>query len=210
MGWFKKEEKMDYIVFFDRFSRYSVDAAKYLHQVLTHFDSISLEDQVQTMHDIEKAADLEKKKMLERLMDEFLPPIDKEDIIELSHKIDDVTDAVEQVLVAFYTYGVHEVPKEAVAFAGMIRDATIAMNQCLVAFQNFKKSDALFEHISKVNRIKSEAEKRYKLTIAGLFQTEEGRNLAYAHSEIYKSMRLSYLLCKEVTNGVEKIVMKNI
>lgn len=210
MRWFNKEEKFDYILFFDRFSRYSVDAARYLQQVLTHFDQFSLEEQVQSMHEIEKAADQEKKKMLEHLIDEFLPPIDKEDIIDLSHKIDDVTDGIEEVLVAFYTHGIKEVPKEALVFAELIQEATISMNQCLISFQQYKKSDALFDHISKVNRIKSEAEKHYKITIAGLFQTEEGRDLAYAHAEIYKSMRLCYLLCKAVTNSVEKIVMKNI
>ena len=32
-------------------------------------------------------------------MKEFLPPIEREDIVELSHAIDDVIDSVEDVLV---------------------------------------------------------------------------------------------------------------
>ncbi|MBF7097763.1 DUF47 domain-containing protein [Alkalibacter mobilis] len=210
MKLFGREDKFDYLIFFDRFSKYAVDAAKYLDQVLTHFDQISLEDQIQTMHEIEKAADLEKKQMLIRLIDEFLPPIDKEDIIDLSHKIDDVTDAIEEVLVSYYTYHISEVTNEALAFTRMIRDASYEMNKCLVAMRNFKKSNDVFEYIGKVNRIKSEAEKLYKLTVANLYKADGDSGTAYEYTEIYKAMRKCYLCCKIVTNGVEKIVMKNI
>ncbi|QSX08422.1 DUF47 family protein [Alkalibacter rhizosphaerae] len=210
MKLFNKEAKFDYIVFFDRFSKYTVDAAKYLDQVLSHFDQVSLEEQVRTMHDIEKSADLEKKQMLVKLIDEFLPPIDKEDIIDLSHKIDDVTDAIEEVLVSYYTYHITQVTKEALIFTRMIRDASIEMNKCLVAMQKYKKNNDVFEHIGKVNRIKSEGEKLYKVTVAELYQAEADPQTAYEYTEIYKAMRNCYLYCKRVTNGVEKVVMKNL
>lgn len=210
MNIFSKEAKFDYFAFFDRFSKYSVNAAVYLDQVLSKFDEISLQEQVKTMHEIEKAADGEKKVMLERLIDEFLPPIDKEDIIDLSHDIDDVTDAIEEVLVAYYTYHVKDVTKEALEFTKMIREASIEMNKCLVAMKRFSKSNEIFEHIGKVNLIKSEAEKLYKVTISSLYQTDGGDTTSYEYTEIYKAMRQCYLHCKKVTNGVEKIVMKNL
>jgi len=44
-----------------------VDAAKYLNHVLTQFDRVSLHEQVETMHEIEKAADAEKKIIMKNL-----------------------------------------------------------------------------------------------------------------------------------------------
>lgn len=210
MKWFRKEEKFDYIHFFDRFSKYTVDAANYLNQVLTRFDEVSMEEQVHTMHEIEKAADVEKRLMLEKLIDEFLPPFDKEDIIDLSHKIDDVTDAIEEVLVAYYTYHIKEVTEEALVFTKMILEASAEMNQSLAALGHLKKSNTIFEHIAKVNRIKSDGEKLYKVTIAGLYQQPAHSAVIYEYTEIYKAMRKCYLYCKRVTNGVEMIVMKNL
>ena len=41
--------------------------------------------------------------MMKVLTHEFLPPLEREDITELAERIDDVTDAVEDVIVKIYT-----------------------------------------------------------------------------------------------------------
>lgn len=210
MSLFKRKKKYDYFAFFNEISSGTVEAAAYLKDVLTNYDKTSLKEQVDTMHKIEETADLKKKDMLENLIDEFLPPIDKEDIINLSHKIDDVIDAIDEVLITYYTFNIHTVTDEALQFANIIEKASVEMNKCLASLKLFKKSNEIFDHINNVNHIKSEGEKFYKLTIAGLYQSNPEDHLIVKYTEIYKTMRQCYLLCKEVTNAVEKIVMKNL
>lgn len=210
MRLFRKKKKYDYITFFDRFSKYAVDAANFLKQVLDDLDHASLKGQVDTMHEIERAADNEKRLMLEKLIDEFLPPFDKEDIIDLSHKIDDVIDSIDEVLITYYTYHIHVATDEALELTNIIRQATIEMNRCLASLDKFRKSNDIFDHINNVNNLKSDGEKLYKVIIAGIFISGDSDRDAFGYTEIYKKMRRCYLNCKQVTNLVEKIVMKNL
>ncbi|SHE58683.1 DUF47 domain-containing protein [Alkalibacter saccharofermentans] len=205
---FKKKDRYDYIRAFDDMSKYSIDAAGFLHRILKNFDKESLEEQVVKMHEIEKAADMKKKEMLENLISEFLPPIDKSDIIDLSHKIDDVTDEIEEVLVAIYTFNICEIRQEALKFSEMILEACENMNLCLVELQNYKKSKTIFDYISKVNSVKSKAEVIYKTSISNLYKMEQDQFPIYEYTEVYKKMRRCYLYCKMVTNTVEQIVVK--
>ena len=53
-------------------------------------------------------------------MREFLPPIDREDIMELSGTIDDVTDSIEDVLLRLYMFNIRTLRPEAQAFAQVL------------------------------------------------------------------------------------------
>ena len=51
--------------------------------------------------------------MLDRLVKDFLPPIERNDIVSLSQNIDNVTDEVEEVLLRVYMNNVKEIEPNA-------------------------------------------------------------------------------------------------
>ena len=73
-------------------------AADMLCTVFDHYEPEALPGHIEAMHKIEHSADIAKHGTMEQLVREFLPPIDREDIMELSGTIDDVTDSIEDVL----------------------------------------------------------------------------------------------------------------
>ena len=40
--------------------------------------------------------------MMSRLLREFLPPIDREDIVNISHVLDEIVDLIEEVVLSLY------------------------------------------------------------------------------------------------------------
>ena len=56
-----------------------------------------------TMHNIEHSADMKKHEMNEALAKAFVTPVDREDLDLLSHKLDDITDTLEEVLYLQYS-----------------------------------------------------------------------------------------------------------
>ena len=62
---------------------------------------------------MEHSADLKKHAMLDRLVKDFLPPIERNDIVSLSQNIDNVTDEVEEVLLRVYMNNVKEIEPNA-------------------------------------------------------------------------------------------------
>ena len=78
----------------------SYDAAKMLRDIVTDFDKDKLKSQLAEMRELEQKGDSKKHKMMEALSQAFITPIEREDLIALSNYLDDITDAVEDVMSA--------------------------------------------------------------------------------------------------------------
>ena len=91
-------------------------AADMLCTVFDHYEPEALPGHIEAMHKIEHSADIAKHGTMEQLVREFLPPIDREDIMELSGTIDDVTDSIEDVLLRLYMFNIRTLRPEAQAF----------------------------------------------------------------------------------------------
>ena len=100
----KKQDNF-YFSSFVKLVDYSCQAATYLNNLVRNFDGIS-ESKKDEIHVIEHSADLERHKVMQKLVREFLPPLDREDILNLIRDIDDVTDAVEDIVIRMYMYNV--------------------------------------------------------------------------------------------------------
>ena len=98
--------------YFDNFiacAEESCQAASLLRKVLGDFKPQELEKYLEEIHEFEHSADGKKHEMLDRLAKEFIPPIEREDIVELSQNIDTMTDQVEDLLMRIYMGNVQEI-----------------------------------------------------------------------------------------------------
>ena len=73
-------------------------AADMLCTVFDHYEPEALPGHIEAMHKIEHSADIAKHGTMEQLVREFLPPIDREDIMELSGTIESGTEAAKSIM----------------------------------------------------------------------------------------------------------------
>ena len=92
----------------------SCHAAHLLKDVLANFNPDDLTGRLDEMHAIETRADGRKHEAMDRLAKEFIPPIEREDIITLSQHLDDLTDKIEDVLLRIYMNHVTKIEPSAV------------------------------------------------------------------------------------------------
>ena len=142
----------DYFNIFVELVEYSCKAAKLLIEVMTDYHPEELERRMEEMHQIEHSADLEKHLMMERLAREFITPIEREDIMQMAHQIDDVTDTIEDVLMRLYMFNITVIRKDALDVALIIEQCCEELKKALKEFGNFRKSKTLHKHIVEVNR----------------------------------------------------------
>ncbi|OHW63284.1 putative pit accessory protein [Andreesenia angusta] len=207
---FRKSKTYDYLSEFSELSKFAVQAADFLKSTLKEYQDIDVTEMRAEIHEIEHAADDAKHGMMRRLMSEFLPPIDREDIIGLSHNIDGVTDAIEDVLICYDMFGVSTVYRDVLEFADLILECCVHMNAALLEMKNYRKSESIFDEIDKVNRLKSRGEALYVDSLRKLYQASEDPIHIMAYTEIYKRLQKCCEKCKTVTNKIESIVLKNI
>ncbi|MBZ4667285.1 MAG: hypothetical protein JG775_437 [Defluviitaleaceae bacterium] len=204
-----RKNEYNYFEAFVNLSKFSLQSAEILNNTLRNFSTKYLSDRIKEMNEIEHSADQAKHEMVNRLLKEFLPPIEREDIISLSQKIDDVTDAVEDVLLRIDMFNVQSIRPEILEFTQLIVNCCQALHLALKEFENFKKSTTLHSQIVKVNSLEEEGDKLYTTTIKKLYQNCKDPIELMIWTEILNRLEKCCDACEAVADDIHSVMMKN-
>ncbi|MBE6537861.1 MAG: DUF47 family protein [Ruminococcaceae bacterium] len=198
--------------YFDTFTKglsFASDAAVLLKQCLENYDAEKLEAQMDEMHEIEHNADMLKHEMMARLVKEFLPPIEREDIVEFSHTVDDVTDCVEDVLRRMYMFNITALRPDAIDFASVIERGCKALENMAKELPNFKKSETLKSSIVEINHLEEEGDRLYIAALRKLYTEEKDPVAIASWTALYDTLEKCCDKCEHVADMAEQIIMKN-
>ena len=198
--------------YFDAFanlSKYSTKLARSLHETLSKFDPSKITDRVKAAHEIEHSADLAKHDIMNRLVKEFLPPIEREDITSLTQEIDDVTDSIEDVLIYVDMFNIQTIRPEILKFTELLVTCTKAMDEALEEFKNFKSSKKLHDKVIEINRLEEVGDALYVDFMRNLYHTSKDPIELMCWTEILHRLERCADNCEDVANIIESIVMKN-
>lgn len=205
----KKKRDNDYFEMFVKMVEYACASSELLHETLTNFDPNTLSDKIVQMHEFEHAADMQNHDVRNRLVKEFMPPIEREDIISLVQEIDDVTDSIEDVLLRIYMFHIDTIREEALAFSEVIVTCCSALKIALENFHNFKKTSPIQENIIEINRLEEEGDKLYTDAIRNLYSNSKDPVEIIAWTQTFDRLEKCCDACEHVSNIIETIIMKN-
>lgn len=205
----KNNKDFNYFQAFIDLSSYSLKAAELLSTTLHNFDRGQIQEKTKEMHSVEHDGDLERHDIMNRLVKEFLPPIEREDIINLADNVDDVIDAIEDVLIGIDIFNVQIIRPEIVKFTELIMDCCKSMNSALIEFESFKRSKTLHAAIVEVNRLEEVGDQLYINGVRELYKNTKDPIELSVWTEIYRRLEKCCDNCEEVANVIENIVMKN-
>ena len=161
------------------------------------------------IHRIEHSADDKKHQLTDRLAKAFITPIEREDIAQLSHNIDEMTDKIEEVFIRIYMNNVQTIRPEAVAMLDLIIRCCEEVCSLLEEFPNFRRSKKLKEYIIRINTLEEEADQLFISNMRKLHTEEENLFSVIAWREIYTYLEKCADACEHVADGVESVVMNN-
>lgn len=198
--------------YFDNFAMCTAlakKAASYLVECLENYDPAQIHQMLEKMHSIEHSADEKKHEMAEVLAKAFVTPVDREDMDMLSHKIDDVTDTVEEVLQKFYIFDIRTIEPSAVAFARKIVQSCELLCEIMGSFENFKKSKKIRELIIALNDVEEECDQLYLTSMRELTQKSTDLLAVISWREIYECLEACADACEDASECVGSVIMKN-
>ena len=198
--------------YFDNFiacAEESCHAASLLRKVLGDFKPQELEKYLEEIHEIENRADGKKHEMLDRLAKEFIPPIEREDIVELSQHIDTVTDKVEDVLMRVYMGNAQEIEPDALEMTDVVIQCCEKVRELLTDFADFRRSKNLKELIIQINALEETSDRLFMRSMRKLHTECSDPLHIIVWREIYSYLERCADACEHVADTVESIVMKN-
>ena len=188
---------------------YSCEAASLLDKTISNFRMSQIDSNVKEMHEIEHSADIKKHEMLNKLSKEFITPIERGDIIELANEIDNVTDAIEDVLVRIYMFNISVMREEALEFSNLIVRICNETSALIKEFRNFKKSSEISKIILNINDLEEEGDRIYTKSIKGFYTSIMDPIRFITWKETFEYFEKCCDACEHVADGIESVMMKN-
>lgn len=204
-----KKNAYNYFDAFAGLSKFSYDLAVAVHEALTNFDPSTLPEKVKEVHQIEHNADLAKHDIMNRLVKEFLPPIESEDITTLTQEIDNVTDAVEDILIYINMFNIQSIRPEILKFTELLVTCCKAMDEALEEFKNWKTSKKLKDKIIEINHLEEVGDALYVDFMRNLYHTSKDPIELMCWTEMLHRLEKCADNCEDVADVLETIVMKN-
>ena len=205
----RRTHKQDYFRTLERQSAYGVQASQIMRDFLRSFDAFRMPETVREMHRIEQEADGVRREMTEALMREFLPPIEREDLLSLSMQLDDVTDAAEDTLRHLYMFNIESVLQDAVGLAQTVSGCCAALHEAVCGFRDFKKIDKLRPLLLRVHEWESKSDAQYTESVRSLYcGTNDPRQLL-RWTQIYGNLENCCDICEHAADMMETVTFKN-
>ena len=186
-----------------------VEAYNLLEEILCKFNADNINVYREQMHEIEHRADGVHHDILNKLSTEFITPIDQEDILRLVQIIDDITDALDEVILDIYMYHIDVIPEETAALSTIVNRCVTALDEAAVELKNYKKRDALHALLVKLNDIEAEADKIYIEAIHKLVGSAADSKTLIGSKAVYEGLEHCCDLCEGAADVIEQIVIKN-
>ena len=94
-----RKKKHDYFQSYCELAKLAVQESDYLIESLKTFTTAAeMGDVIERVHELENAGDLINHELYSAVAVDFMPPIDREDVVELASALDNVLDHIEDVV----------------------------------------------------------------------------------------------------------------
>ncbi len=205
-----RNNKNDYFEKMLEMCGFTCEAAAKLREFIRDFDVETAEEAMEEIHEIEHRGDEARHRVMEKLVREFITPIEREDIYELIQIIDDITDAIDDVPIKMYMYNVPRAVPRADEFCEIIVRITSALREAVAELANYKRSQKLHPLIVEINNIESEGDALYIQTIREIYTDDKLDAVdKMSFKEIYECFEMCCDLCEHAADAIENAVMKN-
>ena len=198
--------------YFDNFIKcveYACKEAYLLKEILTDFQPAEISKRMEEVHEIEREADTHRHEITDKLAKAFITPIEREDIIALSHHIDDVTDKIEEVLIRVYINNVQEMREEVFSMLYVVIECCEELQNLLKEFKNFNHSKELKQSIIRLNTLEEKEDDLFISSMRKLHVEEKDVRNVIAWREIYTYLEKCADACEHVADIVGSVAMKN-
>ena len=204
-----RKKDINYFDTFVELAVYSCQAANLLKDIMNNFNADGLKDKMQEMHVIEHSGDEARHKMVRRLAKEFITPIEREDIMAMADAIDDVTDAIEDVVMHMYMFNIRSINEYALKMTEVVVKCCNALKDALDELHNFRKSQKLHGLIVDINFLEEEGDRLFTEAMRDLYVNGKDFLEVAAWNQTFNDLEKCCDACEEVSNVIENVIMKN-
>jgi predicted phosphate transport protein (TIGR00153 family) len=192
--------------FFELFEADGVNlhaAATRLNEMVSTYENI--DEHVVEIQRLEKIGDDIDREISRRLEDAFITPFDREDILELTVKLDDVVDGIQATAETFVIYDIRQPTEEARGLARILAEQSVELLAALRKLDGLKN---LEPHLEKVHDLEHEADTLSRAAVARLFRDGIEALEVIKWRDIYRELENSIDAAEDAAEAIERMFHK--
>jgi uncharacterized protein len=138
----------------------------------------------------------------------FITPLEREDILSLSLRMDDILDGLEHTAAHFEMYSILKKDKFMLDFIEAIKSCVYEIDLAITLLSAKRLKD-IREHILKIKEFESTCDHILRGSIKQLFTFEKDPIRIIQYKSIYEGLEEIADSCQAVANMFDTIIMKN-
>jgi len=205
-----RKKKFDYFNAMEHLADGALEASAVLTDIINDYHSDKFTEQSEQIHKIEADCDNDVKEIMNELYVAFITPIDREDIVQLVGKLDNIIDGINDLTFEFHYLNIQELRAGTDEFMKLINAAIKAVQQAVKDFSHFKNSKTLKKNIEDANRIESLGDDLYTDHLGVLFREENINPITIIRwQKIYAGFEKVLDACEDCADVITGLTIKN-
>ena len=195
------------IKFFDLFTADGdnlAEVAAKLSDMVDKFDR--LDERVAEIQALEKKGDEIDEALVRRLEDAFVTPFDREDIHELSVRLDDVVDVIQAIAETLVIYDVKMPTDECKRLAKILSESS---DELAAALRKLEKMKDINGHLEKVHQLEHEADGLSRAAVARLFRETLDPLEVIKWRDLYRELENAIDGTEDAAEAIERMLHKS-
>ena len=199
---------MEFYDLFEQATSNLVVAAKKLLDFFDHYEDV--EAKAKELKDLEHQGDVITHEIMARVHRSFVTPIDREDITQLTHSLDDVMDFIEAAGRTANLYHIAQPTERARELARIVEKMAVKLNEVVPRLRHRDRYFWILQQCVEINTLENDADDVQHAALAELFEVCSSDTCQVIKwREIYEHLESATDRGEDVANILEGIVLKN-
>ena len=166
---------------------------------------MSLDRRVSEIQALEKRGDEIDREINQRLEDAFVTPFDREDIHELTIRLDDVVDGIQAIAETFVIYDIDQPTEEARALARILAEQSDSLLAALRKLDGLKDIEP---HLERVHDLEHQADTLSRAAVARLFRDGSDPLDVIKWRDLYRELENAIDAAEDAAEAIERMFHK--
>jgi predicted phosphate transport protein (TIGR00153 family) len=199
---------MEFYDLFEKETSNLVVAAKKLADFFDNYENV--EEKAKELKDLEHQGDVITHEIIARAQQSFVTPIDREDITQLAHSLDDVMDFIWAAARTAHLYHIAQPREPARELAKIVIKMAIKLNEVVPRLRRRDQYFWILQQCVEINTLENEADDVQHAALAELFEVCSADTCEVIKwREIYGHLESATDRGEDVANVLEGIVLKH-
>jgi len=197
--------------FYDLFEQGTANLVVAAEKLVDLFDNYeNVEAKAKELKALEHEGDVIAHEIIARLHRTFVTPIDREDITQLVHSMDDVMDFIEAAGRTAFLYGITQPTERSRELARIVLKMTHKLNEVVPCLRRRDQYPRILKQCVEINTLENEADDVQHAALAELFEVCKLNACdVIKWREIYEHLENATDRGEDIANALEGIVLKH-